>query len=368
MSEFQYFEWQAIDNLLTEEELRQVHALSSHMDVVTATQAVVTYHWGDFKHDPLKVLLRYFDAMLYSANWGSRRLAFRFPAESIDPVRIDAYCVEDWMTLETEGEHYLLDVSLYEEEFRGWDEQPESLTPYIHLRQQIIDGDYRALYLAWLRAAEASTMVIEDDREPPVPAGLQELDGSLRAFARSFLQLDPRLLQVAADASDPSAPEADEALAGSLTLLSLEECRAYLQRVLRNEPQVRAALRKRLGDLAGRPPSPPKTPRTAGALLSEAERLRRQEERRTQEAAERKRIRELEALARRKEAVWSEVEAQIERKQYKSYQQAVTLLKDLRDLAVYQERLFEFTTRVREIREQHARRPSLIEQLDRAGL
>ena len=96
--------------------------------------------------------------------------------------------------------------------------------------------------------------------------------------------------------------------------------------------------------------------------------MTRQEEQRGQEAAERKRIRELEALARRSEAIWGEVEAQIERKQSRPYQEAVALLKSLRDLAVYEETLSGFTARVRQIREEYARRPSLIEQLDRAGL
>jgi hypothetical protein len=368
MSEFQYYEWQAIDRALTEGELRQVHALSSHMDVVTATQAVVTYHRGDFKHDPLEVMLRYFDALLYSANWGSRRLAFRFPAGSIDALPMDAYCVEDWMTLERKGDYYLLDVSIYDEEFAGWDAQPESLNPFIRLRQQIIDGDYRALYLSWLAAAGMSDMVLEDDREPPVPAGLQALDGSLRALAHSFLRIDPRLLQVAADASDPLAPEADESLVASLALLPPEECRAYLQRVLQNEPQVRAALRKHLADLAGHEPPAPRAPRIVGQLLADAEHLRHDEERRRRNAAERKRIRELEDLARREDAVWREVEMLIEHKQRKSYQQAVALLENLRDLAVYQETLSEFSARIREIRDQYAQRPSLIEQMDRAKL
>ncbi|MBI5349435.1 MAG: hypothetical protein HZB77_09005 [Chloroflexi bacterium] len=73
MSEYQYYEWQTLDRPLTEEEQDAVNGLSSHIDV-SSTNAVVTYEWSDFKHDPLKVLAKYFDAHLYLANWGSRRL------------------------------------------------------------------------------------------------------------------------------------------------------------------------------------------------------------------------------------------------------------------------------------------------------
>ena len=63
MSEYQYYEWLAVDRPLTDEELAVVSKLSSHMDLVTATQAVVTYSDGVFKHDRRKILLRYFDDM-----------------------------------------------------------------------------------------------------------------------------------------------------------------------------------------------------------------------------------------------------------------------------------------------------------------
>jgi hypothetical protein len=46
---------------------------------LTPTQAVFTYQFGDFHGRPEKVLEQYFDAMLYLANWGTKRLMFRFP-------------------------------------------------------------------------------------------------------------------------------------------------------------------------------------------------------------------------------------------------------------------------------------------------
>jgi len=78
MSEYLYYEFQTIDRLLTEAEQAEVEELSSHIEV-TASRAVVTYSYGDFRHDPKQVLSRYFDACLYAANWGTRRLLFRFP-------------------------------------------------------------------------------------------------------------------------------------------------------------------------------------------------------------------------------------------------------------------------------------------------
>lgn len=73
MNEYQYYEFRAIDCPLTDEAMRQ---LSSRV-MVTPTSAAFTYNYSDFRGDPEKVLLQYFDAMFYIANWGSCRLMFR---------------------------------------------------------------------------------------------------------------------------------------------------------------------------------------------------------------------------------------------------------------------------------------------------
>ena len=37
------------------------------------------YQWGDLKADPAKLVERYFDAQMHSANWGTHRLMLRVP-------------------------------------------------------------------------------------------------------------------------------------------------------------------------------------------------------------------------------------------------------------------------------------------------
>jgi hypothetical protein len=64
MSEYQYCERPALGRLLPPTEQAAMDRLPSHIDV-TSSRAVVTYSWGDFKHDPIQVLARYFDAFLW---------------------------------------------------------------------------------------------------------------------------------------------------------------------------------------------------------------------------------------------------------------------------------------------------------------
>ncbi len=79
------------------------------------------------------------------------------------------------------------------------------------------------------------------------------------------------------------------------------------------------------------------------------------------------RAQHLDALAGREPAIWSQVEGLIASKQPKSYDHAVTLLVDLRDLAARKGGA-DFHRRVDELRAAHARKPTLIDRLQKAGL
>jgi len=64
MSEYQYYEFQAIDKPLTEKECSIVSNISSRA-IVSPSQAIFTYSYSDFRGDPEKLLLDHFDAMVY---------------------------------------------------------------------------------------------------------------------------------------------------------------------------------------------------------------------------------------------------------------------------------------------------------------
>ena len=76
MSEFQYYEFVAIDRPLNATERRRLRAITSRA-TITSTRLVNTYEWGNFKADPHELVAKYFDAFLYYANWGTRRLILR---------------------------------------------------------------------------------------------------------------------------------------------------------------------------------------------------------------------------------------------------------------------------------------------------
>ena len=80
MSEYQYYEFLAIDRPLTANELDELRALSTRA-TITPVSFTNEYNWGDFKGDPHKLMQRYFDAHVYVANWMTAIFMVRLPIE-----------------------------------------------------------------------------------------------------------------------------------------------------------------------------------------------------------------------------------------------------------------------------------------------
>src|SRR3954451_15494739 len=83
MSEYQSYEFLAIDRPLTSKQLAELRAVSTRAEI-SPTRFWNEYQWGNLKADPAKLMERYFDAHLYFANWGTHRLMLRMPKARVD--------------------------------------------------------------------------------------------------------------------------------------------------------------------------------------------------------------------------------------------------------------------------------------------
>ena len=63
MSEYQYYEFAAIDRPLTRAEMAELRAVSTRA-VIRPSGFVNHYEWGDLKADPADWMRRYFDAFI----------------------------------------------------------------------------------------------------------------------------------------------------------------------------------------------------------------------------------------------------------------------------------------------------------------
>ncbi len=384
MSEYQYYEWQTVDRILTTDEQTAVSRLSSHIEV-SSSRALVTYSWSDFRHDPKQVLLKYFDAFFYFANWGSLCLMFRFPRGLIDEAIIEPYCTNEYISFETMGEYQVLDLDFHIDD-SSWLETEGTLSDFIRLRADILDGDYRLLYLAWLKAMTLYGIPDfsddEDDpdspaydREPPVPAGLKLLSPALQNFVHIF-GLDRFLVQAAAETSpEPKKPTVVDY--GSLvSRLPRAECDDFLTRLAEGEAGAGLALRKRLAAFLPPVERPQAVePRTIQQLIQGSIQLKQAEKERQVEAARQKHIAEMKALATREEQTWKKVDDLLNngRKIAAVYDEATELLDKLQQLSEFQDtadtsiRRDIFQQRLRMLAVKYSARPSLIRRWENKG-
>jgi hypothetical protein len=374
MSEYQYYEFLALDQPLTVEQRAELRSISSRAEI-TATRFVNEYQWGDLKGDPLQMVKEHFDAFLYLANWGTRQVMFRLPHGALDPETARQYCATDTASLVETDSHLILNLYVNQEEADDyWDEPGGQLAAMVQARSELAAGDLRLLYLAWLLALQSDEVDFEET-EPPVPTGLGQLSAGLQAVV-DFFEIDEDLIAVAAAASP--AIEEPAGLAEWVAFLTTEEKDELLTRTAAGEGgQVQALLLRRFRAAGGSSAAAPG--RTAAELWEaaadlkdarvEAMKQRRREEEARQVAAQAAaRAKRLDQLATRKEAAWAKVAEWIETRRPSDYDLAVSLLRDLQALAEREGDPEAFSQRFGELRARHQRKPTLQERFDRAGL
>jgi hypothetical protein len=385
MSEYQYYEFRAIDRPLDQRARTALRAITSRAEI-TATSLVNVYHFGDFRGDPDRLMDQYFDAFVYEANWGTRRFMLRLPADCFDLADAKPYCVPYHFMARATKTHVILD---FHSDLDGGDDFEGGegwMADLIHLRAELLAGDLRCLYLAWFAGVQDEEED-DDQREPPVPPGLGRLSGPLRRLV-DFLRLDPALVQAAAaghPGEAPTGPSAKEFQAWVTALPASEKDELLLRVIKGNGVQLENELfgrfrRDRARSLArpGQRRATDESRRTVGALLKAGQLLAEEERRQAAEQAAQERERRarkqaaerasyLESLVGREEDLWRQVEAAIATKQAKEYQRAVTLLRDLHDLGEQTGTASQMAARIRKLRAQHSSKWSLLRRLDNAG-
>jgi len=259
MSEFQVYQFKSIDRPLTDAERKEIGTWSSRT-IPTATSATFTYAYGDFPKEAEKAVEKYFDAMLYAANWGTKRLIFRLPKNQINVEELSAYIFEDETSMDTIKlkkckSCYLLDIHFSNEEGGAWlSEDDYSLGDLVPLRDCIIEGDYRALYLVWRQFAQFATAEEDEEEDmmehvpPPVPANLSKLNAPLKAFIE-FFEIGEDIVSTAkASSIVQETPDFDYGTL--LDRLPDTERNGWLLRLANGEPRLELTFKKRLQQLA----------------------------------------------------------------------------------------------------------------------
>lgn len=377
MSEYQYYEFQAVDRALSKEDRAELRRISSRAQI-TATSFTNHYEWGDLKANPGNMVKRWFDLHLYLANWGSRRFMIKLPKKFIDRDRFADFLPGiNEVAIYDLGDNTIFDVDIAEmpEDSYEWDDGSGWLAALAPLRADLLSGDLRILYLAWLIGVQWN--VVPGDKTEPLP-GIGSMNGGLEAFA-GFFRIDPNLLQAASESDAVSeTPELSaETFRTSLEAMPDEEKTSWLYRLVQGDPRVAAEVKSRVEkSLSSSEDSNAKSGlRTVSELRAraseirkarkDAEARRREEERLRHERFEKEKRRvSLRDLRLRGEEVWRDIEKEINRKNVSAYDSAVALISDLRTIAEEDGASDAFSSRLDSLRSRHSRKGRFLERLD----
>ncbi len=371
MSEYQRYEFMTIDRPLTRAQLDAVNALSSHIEA-SSTHALIEYHWGDFKHDPIKVLHEFFDGFLYWANWGSPQLALRFPHGILPVELIDGYDLDEFVTFTQYPDYDILDIHFGEMEAPGeWVDY--ELGSLIALRDELMEDDLRALYIVWLASQRMREGYDEEEEEeedweisvPPVPPALGTLTAAQQALAE-LLQVPQELLVAAARQSNAAMPSTDADFVAWVELLPQARRSDYLVRLARNEPGLSRLLVKELRELGqNKNRATPSTGEhvTYATLLAESKAIKAKLEREKREQEQLALQRHLQDIHDHQDDYWHQVDLAVTRSTGAGYDEATRVLIELREAADQFKELQEFQARFHSWVRPHLRRPAFVKRL-----
>ena len=374
MSEYQYYEFAAIDGPISDEGLRYARGCSSRADV-SRVRWQNTYTFGDF-HGSVDTLLKHYDAHFYIANWGTVRLGLAFPKEVIAPEAIQTYLwggkrQERTLTVKESGNRCIVWWERNEEGGWGWTEGEGLLDQLIGVREELMRGDYRALFLGWLADFDPDEWRDPTDGAvvmPPVPAGLERLSPALAALIEHF-PVDRDALAVAAGLSQASTPDRIP-IAAVLEKLPVSEMRAWLARVAEGGgpgvmtqlnrltyPRVESPLGQamRCTDFAAKTIQTLEVRRKKEAVAAAAKRQR--------EAALRRQ--HLASIMQRADAIWSELAPLMEQKIASAYDQVATQLQELRDACAQAGDIGGFQQKLGEFRLRYSNRPAMLRRIEK---
>ncbi|NOK08238.1 hypothetical protein [Corallococcus exercitus] len=367
MSEYQCYEFTAINRPLTSKQMAELRGISTRAEI-SPTRFWNEYQWGDLKADPAKLLARYFDAHLYFANWGTHRLMLRLPKARVDVRVLKGYFTgQHAARLTLVGEHVVLDFISQDEESEDDGESQGSLAALSPVRAELLRGDLRPAYLAWLLAVQAGE-VGDDAPEPPVPAGLATLTAAQLTMVE-FLRIDVDLLAAAARDS-AELDKGDDAFRRWVTRLPPAHKDQWLMRAV-DDPDLALGGELLRTFRAAQGPGAASARRTARELqiLAETQQGRREKAEATRakkarDAAEKKLQRKLDELGRDVGAAWVKLEKLVEAS---AYEEALMLAVDLKALATRGDALQDFATRFEAMRKRQLRRRGFFDRWKHQG-
>ncbi len=380
MSEYQYYEFMAIDRPLSPKQMAELRALSTRAHI-TPVSFTNEYNWGDFKGDPDKLMQRYFDAHVYVANWMTAIFKVRLPKEAFSREMVNAFTESPFLEFNATPKDWIVTWCLEESEDydRFGEEDGRSwMVRLAPIRDELLRGDFRSLYIGWLPAISVELLGYHDE-EPLALSGLGNLTAAQKALAK-FLEVEPDLLAGAGMGSPEQKGSGHSQAEMEVWIKGLSRTRVneILKWLLAGQGrEAERTLKNQFAEWQrGQNKATTEAPRrTVGELQANCEaarkiRLKQQATKQKQRDARARKARDayLKNLSGDFPKAWRAVQKAVERGSGAAYDEARDLLVDLSEAYLNYASQKRFQAELKNFMAGHLRRKALIQRMVKAGI
>ena len=356
MSEYQYYELVAVDRQLSKDEMGYLRGISSRAQI-SSNRFCNTYNYGDLKADPRQLLSRFFDAYVYVSNFGCKIFAIKVPRNLVDESLLLRYLVNDTCNYTGVTDHWIIEFAYENEDDYDdeWDEGDGWMSSLLNIRSELMHGDNRSLYLAWLSQLD---WLEPDALSPAIPPGLDDLSASQSAL-RDFLKLDAQRVVASAQIKpDYANTQSEELIHRYVMQLSETTAKNQLRALLLDETGT--VRREQFAILVGQAQEVPRSSSvTVGHLLASARELRKKAHEKAEEQKLRQQQEKAKSVAANEGAYWRRVEELFEKRGSSTvYSELSAKLSDLQLMAKMLNRQTAYDQKLAELKQRYAKKTS----------
>lgn len=225
MSEYQYIEFRAVDRPLTDKELAYAEKQSSRAEISKRSFSN-QYNYSSFRGNVNGMLRRGYDVYLEYTNYGTRTIKLRLPHGLPFEKQVAKQFLNKnllhWEKDKKSDAGILTMQPFFDHPDVCWD-FADYIEEAVKLRELLLTGDLRALYLCWLCVAADEYNGWDDAKEPPVPLGLDKIETEFSDLFL-FFDIDPLIVKAAAiENSTLGTEKAKKAFPATSSLPSLQK-------------------------------------------------------------------------------------------------------------------------------------------------
>lgn len=349
MSEYQIVKFRAVDRPLTDKQMQYMDQQSSRAEY-NKWQFEVEYHYSSFRGNVDGMLRNGYDIYLNYGSYHGCEVRIRLPnGLPFEKSTYTQYISDEALqwTPDKTGKAGILRIAPYIEE--AYDEAVWEFNDYmdalVTVREMLINGDPRALYLLWLCHAQYTIEIAEETLEPPIPHGMDKIPNRATELL-SFFDVDPLLIAAAAKGipSFDAHQSKNDSVKKWLATIADSRRTEIIQRLLVEDPSVlKAELLSEIAESQHAEIWPFTQPqRTLQQLVDNCHTLRKKEDEKRQRQAAARAKREAEKAEKQRQARMAKMKADpqswleeasllVKQRGTDNYREAASILADLRE-------------------------------------